>query len=82
MREGRPIPLDYIHMHWCKLDMLGTLNQTEQQFDCTNDLQMFMKLFNEYNPIRKSQMLKKFREIVALDNLHLMEPEMKTTARG
>lgn len=43
---------------------------------------MFLKQFNEYDPTRKLQMLKKLREIVDLDSSHLNEREVKTTSRG
>lgn len=62
--------------------MLSTSTQLDQKLDNIDDIEIFVRKFNEYDSITKLQMLKKLRKIVAPNSSHLMESEVKSTMQS
>ena len=82
-REGRPIPLDCIHPHWCKLDMLATATpkSSSMELDCIPELELIAQRFKEYDSSRKLQLLNKLRELAVPESTFLIKPEVDTSTR-
>ncbi|XP_052300876.1 PKS-NRPS hybrid synthetase cheA-like [Citrus sinensis] len=81
-REGRPIPLSSIHLHWKKLDLLPTTKAETTDLSCSTEMEMILKRFNNNDYTGKLQILKKLKELANPASTYLIEPEAKARTRG
>ena len=81
---GRSIPLDCIHMHWRKLDLLSnaSANNPSHEFDCMPETDLIVEQFKGYDLSKKLLILNKLRELAKPETTSLIEPEVKSKVRG
>ncbi|XP_028102309.1 PKS-NRPS hybrid synthetase CHGG_01239-like [Camellia sinensis] len=77
-RQGRPIPLSSIHVHWMRLTIC-VHNPKEQKLEltCIPELELILKRFEESDIATQLDMLKKLREIANPASTFLIEPDVK-----
>lgn len=76
--KGQPIPFSCVHDYWKKLDMLVFSKARTSNISCTNEVDMFVKQFNEVDDARKLYLLRKSKEILNHYTTSLYEPEVKS----
>ncbi|KAL9409227.1 hypothetical protein AB3S75_047588 [Citrus x aurantiifolia] len=81
-REGRPIPLSSINLHWKKLDLLPTTKAETTYLSCSTEMEMILQRFNNNDYTGKLKILKKLKELANPASTYLIEPEAKARARG
>ncbi|XP_028102895.1 uncharacterized protein LOC114302124 [Camellia sinensis] len=82
MRQGRPIPLSSIHVHWTRLTICVHNPKVKKlELTCIPELEMILKQFNESDIAMKLDMLKKLREIANPASTFLIEPDVKPNPR-
>ncbi|XP_028086371.1 uncharacterized protein LOC114287276 [Camellia sinensis] len=82
MRQGRPIPLSSIHVHWTRLTIcVHNLKVEKLELTCIPELEMILKRFNESDIAIKLDMLKKLKEIANPASTFLIEPDVKPNPR-
>ncbi|XP_028067424.1 uncharacterized protein LOC114270176 [Camellia sinensis] len=81
-RQGRPIPLSSIHVHWTRLTIC-VHNPKEQKLEltCIPELELILKWFEESDIAMQLDMLKKLREIANPASTFLIKPDVKRNPR-
>ncbi|KAH9750386.1 protein FAR1-RELATED SEQUENCE [Citrus sinensis] len=81
-REGRPIPLDSVHSHWRKLDLVCTSYEKSAELSCTPKMEMIIKSFEDSDGFGKMQIKRKLKELTDPSSTFLIEPTIKDKTRG
>ncbi|XP_028075301.1 uncharacterized protein LOC114277601 [Camellia sinensis] len=81
-RQGRPIPLSSIHVHWTRLTIC-VHNPKDQKLEltCIPELELILKWFEEFDIATQLDMLKKLREIANPASTFHIEPDVKPNPR-
>ncbi|XP_028066880.1 uncharacterized protein LOC114269717 [Camellia sinensis] len=82
MRQGRPIPLSSIYVHWTRLTIC-VHNSKEQKLEltCIPELELILKRFKKFDIATQLDMLKKVRKIANPASTFLIELDMKPNPR-
>ncbi|XP_024039451.1 uncharacterized protein LOC112098079 [Citrus clementina] len=81
-REGRPIPLDSVHLHWRKLDLVCTSYEKSAELSCTPEMEMIIKRFEDSDGFGKMQIKRKLKELADPFLTFLIELPVKAKTRG
>ncbi|XP_028111986.1 uncharacterized protein LOC114310236 [Camellia sinensis] len=82
MRQGRPIPLSSIHVHWTRLTICVHNPKIEKlELTCIPELETILKRFKEPDIATQLDMLKKLRKIANPASTFLIEPDVKPNPR-